>query len=172
MDATEACEPNDLASHHPHRHSIAMSNMPRLAVRAVLIHENRLLLVNAWPGHTRLWCAPGGGVDKHTSLTDNLHREMHEETGLSITIGAVCLVNEFHDPAGDFHQVDVYFRCTLAAGQLSDTWRDPEGVVTSRRWVTRAEMAALTVKPDSLAHVAWDAPTGTYYDTLEPILRV
>lgn len=148
-----------------------MSKTPRLAVRAILLHENRLLLVNAWRDKAHLWCAPGGGADKHSSLPDNLKREMHEETGLIVDVGDVCLVNEFNDLRGDFHQVDIYFRCTLTAGSLSDDWQDPEGVVSHRRWVTRAEMAALQVKPDSLAHVAWDAPVGTFYDLLEPIVR-
>ena len=148
-----------------------MSKTPRLAVRAVLMHENRLLLVNAWRDKAHLWCAPGGGVDKHASLPDNLRREIHEETGLDVAVGNVCLVNEFNDDARDFHQVDIYFRCTLAGGTLSDDWQDPEGVVSHRRWVTRDEMADLQVKPDSLAHVAWDAPEATFYDWLEPILR-
>lgn len=148
-----------------------MSKPPRLAVRAVLMQDNRLLLVNAWRDRDHLWCAPGGGVDAHASLPDNLRREVFEETGLDITVGKVCLVNEFNDVERDFHQVDIYFRCDLTAGALRDDWQDPEGVVSHRRWVTRDQMAALTVKPDSLAHVAWDAPAGTFYDLLEPILR-
>lgn len=149
----------------------AMSKPPRLAVRAVLLQDNRLLLVNAWRGRDHLWCAPGGGVDAHASLPDNLRREMHEETGLQVDVGNVCLVNEFNDEAHDFHQVDIYFRCTLAAGILDPTWQDPEGIVSHRRWVTRDELSKLTVKPDSLAHVAWDAPAQTFYDLLEPIVR-
>ncbi len=148
-----------------------MSKTPRLAVRSVLMHQNRLLLVNAWRDKANLWCAPGGGVDRHASLPDNLRREIHEETGLDVSVGEVCLVNEFNDEARDFHQVDIYFRCSLRGGALSDEWQDPEGVVSHRRWVTRAEMADLQVKPDSLAHVAWDAPVGTFYDLLEPIVR-
>lgn len=148
-----------------------MSKPPRLAVRAVLVHDNRLLLVNAWRDRDDLWCAPGGGVEAHASLTDNLHREIREETGLDIAIGEVCLVNEFNDVRYDYHQIDVYFRCELVAGTLSDDWKDPEGIVTSRRWVTRAEMAQLTVKPDSLAAVAWRDADAPSYDTLEPILR-
>ena len=148
-----------------------MPRPPRLAVRAVILRDDRLLLVNAYPGRTDLWCAPGGGVEPHASLTDNLTRELLEETGLAISIGAVCLVNEFHDSQRDYHQVDIYFRCTVQDGAIAPGWRDPEGVVTHRRWVTRDEMAGLRVKPDALAAVAWgdaDAPT---YDPLEPILR-
>ncbi|MEO9865812.1 MAG: NUDIX hydrolase [Yoonia sp.] len=148
-----------------------MSKPPRLAVRAVLVHDNRLLLVNAWGGRDDLWCAPGGGVEPHASLPDNLHREVMEETGLEVAIGEVCLVNEFNDTARDYHQVDVYFRCTLRAGVLSDDWQDPEGIVTSRRWVTRAEMAKMQVKPDSLSAVAWEDADAPTYDPLEPIVR-
>jgi ADP-ribose pyrophosphatase YjhB (NUDIX family) len=148
-----------------------MSKPPRLAVRAVLVHDNRLLLVNAWSGRDDLWCAPGGGVDPHASLTDNLHREIIEETGLKVAIGEVCLVNEFNDVDRDYHQVDVYFRCNLIAGTLSDDWIDPEGIVTSRRWGTRDEMADILVKPDSLAAVACQDADAPSYDPLEPIIR-
>ncbi len=144
---------------------------PRLAVRGILMREGRLLLVNAWKGKAHIWCAPGGGVEPHSSLPDNLAREIHEETGLTVRVGAPCLVNEFHDPDHDFHQVDVYFRCTLIAGDPDGDWTDPEGIVSMRRWVTREEMAALTVKPDSLAAVAWKDPGAPAYDPLEPILR-
>ncbi len=135
------------------------------------MREGRLLLVNAWKGKDHIWCAPGGGVEPHSSLPDNLAREIHEETGLTVRVGAPCLVNEFHDPDHDFHQVDVYFRCTLIAGDPEGDWTDPEGIVSMRRWVTREEMAALTVKPDSLAAVAWKDPGAPAYDPLEPILR-
>ena len=144
---------------------------PRLAVRAVILREGRVLLVNAWKGRTHLWCAPGGGVEAHQSLPEALAREVREETGLLVEVGAPCLVNEFHDPGGPFHQVDVYFRCTIRDGDPEGAWTDPEGVVTHRRWVTRAGMAGLRVKPDSLAAVAWGEAGAILYDPLEPILR-
>ncbi|WP_102107306.1 NUDIX domain-containing protein [Oceaniglobus roseus] len=145
---------------------------PRLAVRALLLHQNRLLLVNAYPGEqSDLWCAPGGGVEPHASLPENLVREIHEETGLTVTVGAPALVNEFHDRSRGFHQVDIYFRCTLAAGRLDDRWTDPEGVVNRRRWVARDGMAELRHKPDSLAEAAWGPPGTVLYDPLEPLVR-
>lgn len=142
----------------------------RLAVRAVILHEGRLLMVNAWRDPAiDLWCAPGGGVEPGRSLPDNLIREVAEETGLSIAVGAPCLVNEFHDPHGDFHQCDIYFRARILAGRLDDGWRDPAGVVSRRRFVSASELPGLRHKPDSLAAVAWGE--GLLYDPLEPILR-
>ena len=48
-------------------------------------------------------------------------------------------------------------------------WGDPEGVVHTRRFVTRDEMAGLRFKPDSLPDVAWG--TGPGYDPLELLAR-
>jgi len=141
-----------------------------LAARAVVLHENRLLLVNAYKGRGDLWCAPGGGAEVHQSLPENLAREVHEETGLTVQVGAPCLLNEFHDPKGTFHQVEVFFRCSLVTGELDAAWQDPEKVVSLRRWVTRDEMAGLTVRPKSLAAVAWGDADAPFYDPLEAIL--
>lgn len=147
------------------------SRSPRLAARALLVHYGRLLLVNAYPGgRSDLWCAPGGGVEPGTSLPDNLRRELHEETGLSISVGPLVLVNEFHDPKSGFHQVDLYFRATIAAGQIDPSWLDPAGVVTDRRFFTRDEMAGIRFKPDSLPDVAFAGHYQAFYDPLEVIV--
>ena len=115
---------------------------PRLSVRGIVLRDGRLLMVNAWPdGRSDLICAPGGGVDRGQSLPDNLVREIHEETGLTVQVGPVVLVNEFHDPAGTFHQVDVFFRCRLVSGDPDGEWADAGGVVTRTFWLTRDELA-------------------------------
>jgi 8-oxo-dGTP diphosphatase len=146
---------------------------PRLAVRALILHQDRLLLVNAYPGsHLGLWCAPGGGCEAGQSLPQNLVREVHEETGLVITVGLPALVNEFHDPETGFHQIELFFRCTLAAGTLDPAWTDPEGIVTARRFFTREELERGHVhfKPDRMPLAAWGTETALY-DPLETILK-
>ncbi|MDP3262066.1 MAG: NUDIX domain-containing protein [Tabrizicola sp.] len=146
---------------------------PRLAVRALILHQDRLLLVNAYPdAHLGLWCAPGGGCEAGQSLPQNLAREVHEETGLMIAVGPPALVNEFHDPETGFHQIDLFFRCTLVAGDLDEAWVDPEGVVTDRRFFSRTELAAgqIRFKPDTLPDAAW-ASEAALYDPLEVILK-
>jgi hypothetical protein len=45
-----------------------------------------------------------------------------------------------------------------------------DAIVTDRRWVTRAQMADLRVKPVSLAAVAWQDADAPLYDPLEPII--
>ncbi len=145
---------------------------PRLAARALILQDDRLLLVNAYPGgRSDLWCAPGGGVEVGSSLHANLIREVHEETGLAIAVGEPALVNEFHDPTTGFHQVDLFFRCTITGGSIAATWRDPARVVTERRFFSRSDLdlARIRFKPDSLPRAAWDG--GMIYDTLERLIR-
>lgn len=148
---------------------MAVKRVPRLAVRALILIEDRLLLVNAYPGGTSdLWCAPGGGVEPGASLPENLAREVMEECGLNVAVGEPALVNEFHDPKTGFHQVDLFFRCRVTAGGLDPAWVDPKSVVTERRLFSRAEMASIRFKPDSLAEAAWGQGCG--YDPLEVIV--
>lgn len=155
----------------PQRHIVGRmkTRSPRLAVRALILADDRLLLVNAYPGGTSdLWCAPGGGVEPGQSLPANLMREVHEETGLGIEVGDLALVNEFHDPKSGFHQVDLFFRAEIVSGQINADWRDPEAVVTERRFFARDELAGIRFKPDSLADAAWG--DAVIYDPLEVIV--
>lgn len=150
-----------------------MSKRPvRIAARALILVRDHLLLVNAYASsQSDLWCAPGGGIEPNTSLPENLIREVHEETGLTVAVGAPALINEFHDPTSGFHQIDLYFHCTISAGEITETWRDPEGVVTQRQFFSQTDLAQnrIRFKPDSLPAAAWGQ--SLLYDPLEPITR-
>ena len=145
---------------------------PRFAARAIIVHDDRLLLVNAYrdPQHN-LMCAPGGGVEGGASLRDNLRRELMEECGLTISVGAPCLVNEFTDDkiSPTFHQIEVFFRCEIVEGTIDDNWVDVDGVVDTRRWVSRDEFASLNTLPPSLGTVVWGDRPEIPFDTNLPV---
>jgi 8-oxo-dGTP pyrophosphatase MutT (NUDIX family) len=127
---------------------------PRIAVRGIILNDNRLLLVNAYPGQeSDLWCAPGGGAEPGQSLPDNLTREVSEETGLTVSVGAPCLVNEFHDPASGFHQVDKYFRCAVSGAAAVDAGYERAARIGSGRHV------APTTESCSGENITWPEAT-------------
>ena len=62
----------------------------REAARALLLTPDRevLLVRFDFPGTTERWALPGGGLESGESHVDALHRELHEEIGLTdVVIG-------------------------------------------------------------------------------------
>lgn len=78
----------------------------RLAVRAVILHEDKLLCVKlkgyagTIPGD--YWCLPGGTVEEGEALLSALQREMIEETNITPVIGNLIYINHFTHK-GDEH---------------------------------------------------------------------
>jgi 8-oxo-dGTP diphosphatase len=141
---------------------------PRLAVRAVIVRDGAVLLVNAYPGDASdLWCAPGGGAERGTSLEANLRREVAEETGLRIRIGRLLALTEFENPETGFHQVELYFRATLADPSAAAALRDPEGVVNRLRWAGTDDLPSLRFKPDCLPRIAFGPDGPIVHEPLE-----
>jgi 8-oxo-dGTP diphosphatase len=127
---------------------------PVAAVGGVVIRDGAVLLIRrAFPPRQGEWSLPGGQLELGESLADGVRREVREETGLEVEVGAVIEVFDrvHRDQAGGirYHFVIVDFLCrpiggTLAAGD------DAADV----RWVAQAEVAALGVNAHAVAVIA------------------
>lgn len=77
----------------------------RVAVRAIIIQDDRLLCVRLKAYQTAIandfWCLPGGSVDEGEALLPALEREMLEETGVKPHIGALLYIQQFTLEAKD-----------------------------------------------------------------------
>lgn len=63
---------------------------PRVAVGAVVTHQDKVLLVlRGQPPAKDMWAIPGGSVDLGETLQAAAEREVLEETGLTIKAGEV-----------------------------------------------------------------------------------
>lgn len=81
--------PDSLAPYHipPAQYLSAHPTLTDLVTSAVIIHNNRVLLVQRAPhdGFPLKWECPGGGVDRtDTTVLHGLRREVMEETGLQV----------------------------------------------------------------------------------------
>ena len=73
----------------------------RLRVAGVLVHDNRLLLVQHEKDSKTYWLLPGGGVGLGERLQDSLVREFTEELNLQVTVMDLLLVVETVSPQGE-----------------------------------------------------------------------
>jgi 8-oxo-dGTP diphosphatase len=64
---------------------------PRVGVGAIVLHEGRVLLVKRGrPPGVGKWSLPGGLVDLGESTADAARREVAEECGIDVRVGAVA----------------------------------------------------------------------------------
>jgi len=75
-----------------------------------------LLIKRAHPPAQGRWSLPGGRVERGEALHAALTREIAEETGLVVEVGALVEVVELIDPA--YHFVVLDYRCERRGGAL------------------------------------------------------
>lgn len=93
---------------------------PRLSARAVIYQDDKILLNQHEDDRGFWYVTPGGGIVHGETLEQGLQREVFEELGASITVGPVIAIREVASLPEDepylppnFHQVEVFFACTL-----------------------------------------------------------
>jgi 8-oxo-dGTP diphosphatase len=111
----------------------AMSNLP-ISVKGVLIHQDRVLLLLNERGE---WDLPGGRPDPGEDHRAALRREVQEETGLVVEVGAALDEHLFEVLPGRFVRI-LPFVCHLTGG--GDVVISHEHLET--RWLPVAELAA------------------------------
>ena len=98
---------------------------PRVRVAAVILLEDRLVLVVHRAGDQTYFLLPGGGVEAGESIGEALVREVREETGLLIEPGRPLLINDTLDPTGVRHVVNLTFTARVIGGELTTRPQDP-----------------------------------------------
>ncbi|MBB6454607.1 ADP-ribose pyrophosphatase YjhB (NUDIX family) [Salirhabdus euzebyi] len=92
---------------------------PKMAVRGVVMQNGKLLMVKE--AADGLWCLPGGWCDINLTPSENIEKEIEEETGLKTK--AVRLIAFFDqtkkNPSVTMqHIYTVYFLCEVLSGDL------------------------------------------------------
>ena len=125
---------------------------PVLGAAAVVIHDGRVLLIRR--GHAPdagAWSIPGGAVDVGESVEAALRREVREETGLDIAVGAFLEIYERVERDTDgsvrFHFVVLDYAATVIGGTLSAGDDAAEAA-----WVVPSDLARYAVA-DSIRRV-------------------
>jgi 8-oxo-dGTP diphosphatase len=110
---------------------------PLVGVGGVIIAEGKALLIKrGGPPLEGQWSIPGGMLELGETLRDGVHRELREETGLTVRVGELVEVFEriFKDETGRirYHFVIHDFLCGVASGEARAA-----SDVTDVAWATK-----------------------------------
>jgi 8-oxo-dGTP diphosphatase len=118
---------------------------PVVAVAAIVFDpEGRVLLVErAKPPGVGQWSVPGGKLEGAETLAQAVAREVREETGLVVEVGALsCVVERMSD---DFHYVILDYLARVIGGPSGSAKLTPvPGTdASAARWVPPDELLKL-----------------------------
>lgn len=133
-----------------------LAAMVRLAVRAILIEDDRILLAQFLDASGPWYVTPGGGVQHGETIEEAFHRELYEELGARAEFGAVAFIREIladrlettNLPVG-FHQVEVFVHGRLLPGQTLRMVA-PDASQVGLVWVPLVELHTLPFFPRGL----------------------
>lgn len=118
-------------------------SQPELCVSAVVIDDDRLLLVRRGRGRAQgEWAVPGGRVQAGELLAEAVVRELREETAIEGVCGNLVGVIELLDDDGP-HQVVLAHFVTLMEAVDPIAGDD----AAEARWVPLADVAELQLAP-------------------------
>lgn len=129
---------------------------PRLAVRAILIEDDAILLERFVDASGEWYVTPGGGVQHGETIEEAFHRELREEIGARAEFGAIACIREIladrlvetNLPPG-FHQVEVFVIGRLLPGQTLRMVA-PDRSQVALVWAPLAELHTLPFFPRGL----------------------
>ncbi len=126
----------------------ALPSRPEVCVGAVVVFAGHLLMVQrANPPGAGRWSLPGGRVERGEPLAVALQREVQEEAGLPVEVGA--MVGWVERVSDQHHFVILDFSCHLASGHHAPDQPEKLPPPTAgaeeldARWVRLEEVAAL-----------------------------
>lgn len=135
-----------------------MANIQKKAierVRAVIIHSNKILLINRLKENDSYWVIPGGGVELEESHEQAVKRECLEELGIEVRVEKLFL-RRIGDKPEIKGQPEFFYLCSMVSGKVG-TGRGPEFQPGTQyngeykiNWVNLKKFPDINLKPQEV----------------------
>ena len=142
----------------------------RVAAKAIIIRDDRLLAIEHGGGGRTWYTLPGGGQRHGETVTEALERECREEIACDVVVGRLRFVRDYIGAHHEFahlhpemHKLDLMFDCNLAVGQEPSLGDEPDGTQVGIAWLPLVDVASLNLYPKFLrASLSNDRPVNLY----------
>ena len=141
----------------------ALPRRQRVAAYAVIVRGGDVLLSRLAPylAETERWTLPGGGIDFGEHPDDAVVREVHEETGLDVTIGDRAWIDSARrtasrdpgQPDADMHSVRIVYEGWVPADSPEPHVVEVDGSTVDARWIPLVDVRGGVV--DTVPMVRW-----------------
>jgi ADP-ribose pyrophosphatase YjhB (NUDIX family) len=135
----------------------------RNSVKAIIIQDGKLLCNKNEDKRGVFYCVPGGGQEYQENLAQALVRECQEEISVDVEIGELLFVRDYigRNHAGQprlqrVHQVEFFFRCTLAPGTVPKMGIGPDHYQVGVSWVPLEELTSAQFYPYDMIQWLFD----------------
>jgi 8-oxo-dGTP diphosphatase len=129
----------------------------RVAAKAVIVQDGRLLVTENVDDDGRWYLLPGGGQEPGEALPETLRRECREEVGVDVEVGELLYVRDYigrhHEYAatdGGVHALELMFACAVRPGQTPGTGTCPDGHQVGVAWLPVAGLDRYRLYPKAL----------------------
>ena len=151
--------PTPLAENHEGEMLMARRGI-RIAVRALILREGRLLLTRCRDREGDWYCLPGGGQGAGETLPAALIRECREEIGAEVEVGSLRFVRDYIAANHDFsyleeatHQLELFFDCAVPGDYVVGNGPEPDSNQVGVAWLDARALADSRVYPRRLREV-------------------
>ncbi|UVI32737.1 NUDIX domain-containing protein [Paenibacillus spongiae] len=143
-------------------------NLPiRTAARAVIIRDDKLLVLRRSGIQGEFFVLPGGGQEHGESIRETLVREVFEEVSLRVEPEELLFINEFigskhsafPEQERDVHQLDFTFLCKVEGNEEAKIGQTPDVHQTGIAWIPLSEIMSYDLHPKEDLNFIMGAPT-------------
>ena len=130
----------------------------RTSTKAIIIQDEALLVI-VGKGETgeEFYYLPGGGQEKFETLEQALKRECLEEIDARVIVGDILFVRDYiarnHEFAAfdpNFHQLDLFFECSLEPGETPKNGSSPDSTQQGVMWLKLINLENAKLYPQEL----------------------
>jgi 8-oxo-dGTP pyrophosphatase MutT (NUDIX family) len=126
-------------------------------VRAIIITDQKILLINRVKKDDSYWVMPGGKVELGESHVEALNRECLEELGVNVQVNKLLFQN-ISTKLGMEGQQEFFYSCDIIGGQIG-TGQGPEFQLNTQyvgeykiSWVDLKELQGIDLRPKEVKH--------------------